>query len=167
MSKGHDSAGTTSFKRSFTVSDDETFRALLARVVENTIKDRRDWFRARRRTISKECRLPSDTVLDLNRGAGRQQTPSEAAHRNEQEAWVRLAIELIDPKDREIIVLREWDGLEFAAVGERLGMSAEAARKRFGRALSRLGESVCALRRGDSRQALGGTSAARGDHDQE
>jgi len=132
----------------FSMSDEEHFRALLARIVENVLRDKHDWFTARRRRVSLERPLPTDTVLDLDSPLAARRTPSQACEQHEKEAWVRLGIELLDPNDREVIVLRQWENLPFDEIGERLDISANAARMRNERAVGRLGKVIGSLRRG-------------------
>lgn len=129
------------------LSDEDAFRRLLARVVENTLRDRYRWLHRDRRAPARE-QGRADSVLELD-GPVRQVTrPSQHAAAGEEQAWVRLAVEFLDPADREVIWLREWEGLSFPAIGQRLGVAEEAARKRFERALPRLALRVAELRRG-------------------
>ncbi|MEZ5091668.1 SigE family RNA polymerase sigma factor [Nocardioides sp.] len=53
------------------------------------------------------------------------------------EALARLA-----PRDRVVVVLRYWDGLDAASTGELLGCSPDAVRTRARRALARLREEL-------------------------
>jgi RNA polymerase sigma-70 factor (ECF subfamily) len=129
----------------FVCSDRERFRALLARIVENTLRDKHDWHRARRRAAEREAELPRESALDLD-GSG--DTPSRICAEREREQWIRLALELLDPDERQVILLREWEQLSFEQIGERLGCSEEAARKRFTRALPQLVERVRELQSG-------------------
>ena len=131
----------------FTVSSDEHFRALLARIVENVLCDQHHYFEAARRKAALEQRLPTDSVLNLDpRRTGRGKTPSAVADRREREAWLQLGLELLRPEDREVILLRQQEGLPFDDVGARLGVSANTARMRFERAIARLGDVVARLR---------------------
>ncbi|HPF70522.1 MAG TPA: sigma-70 region 4 domain-containing protein, partial [Candidatus Krumholzibacteria bacterium] len=41
---------------------------------------------------------------------------------------------------REVVLLRDWEGLDHAAVARQVGASEVAVRKRYSRALARLGE---------------------------
>ena len=66
----------------------------------------------------------------------------------------QAGLEILDPEEREAIVLREWDGLTFAEMGERLGTSLDTARRRYNRSFDRLTEKVWALRSGDLASAL-------------
>lgn len=57
--------------------------------------------------------------------------------RRVQEAILRLK-----PESREVIVLREYEGLGYDAIAEILGVNEAAVRKRFSRALDELGRHV-------------------------
>lgn len=138
----------------FLIDSTAGFRALLARIVENNLLDRVRYLHRAQRDRRRQTALPSDSVLVLD-GAARSVTdPGERAAAKERSAWIALALELLDPDDREIIRLREWDGLTFVEAGERLGLGEEAARKRYARALPRLARKLELLRRGDWRQSL-------------
>jgi len=125
------------------------FRTLLARVLENHLRDAHDYHAAQKRTPLRERPVPDDSVLDLDRPQRSSTRPGSVAERNERAAWVRLAIELLESDDRRVLLLREWHGLEFAAIGERMGLSENAARMRFQRALPRLAEQLERLRNGE------------------
>jgi RNA polymerase sigma-70 factor, ECF subfamily len=134
----------------FVTENRRHFRALLARIVENHLRDAHDHHNAARRTPARERPLPSDSVLDLDRPQRSVTQPADAAARGETEAWVRLALELLEPEDRQVLVLRQWQQLEFAAIGENMGLSEDAARMRFQRALPKLARQLERLRSGDS-----------------
>lgn len=130
----------------FHVSDAKHFRALLARIVENVLRDKNDWYSARRRELARERPLPSDTILSLDPPRSPVRTPSKIAQRHEDEAWIRLGIELLEPEEREVLVLRQWDNLSFAEIGLRLGISSDAAWMRHRRAILRMAKIVAKLR---------------------
>jgi RNA polymerase sigma factor (sigma-70 family) len=138
----------------FTVTREEDFRALVARIVENSLRNKYDWFTARRRDIARERPLPSDTVLSLDPLRGSARTPSMSAERREREAWIRLGMELLDADAREILILRQWDRMSYAQIGERLGTTPDAARMRHNQAVRRLASKVQTLRTGRLAEAL-------------
>lgn len=142
------------FSPRFVISDEAQFRALLLRIVKNALNDKYDWFTARRREIAKERPLPSETILFLDPPQGGRRTPSKSAEQHEREAWIRLAIELLEPDDREILALRHWENQSFPEIGERLGISSNTARMRNNRAVVRLTEKILALKKGKLDQAL-------------
>jgi RNA polymerase sigma-70 factor (ECF subfamily) len=69
---------------------------------------------------------------------GREDRPSDAAHRAELQARLAAALDQLDPLDREALVLRHFEQLSSAEAGEVLGISEAAAGKRYLRALERL-----------------------------
>jgi DNA-directed RNA polymerase specialized sigma24 family protein len=78
----------------FLVRDESQFRGLLVRVVENTLLDRNEWFRAKRRDMARNNPLPTDSVLALDPAFQRSETPSrEVAARMR---WVRAVGRLAD-----------------------------------------------------------------------
>ncbi|MCA8948164.1 MAG: sigma-70 family RNA polymerase sigma factor [Planctomycetes bacterium] len=139
----------------FAVEDVDAFRALLARIVENNLRDRCRHLQRERRDIRKQRALPNDSVLKLGAAARPITEPPTQAERNECAAWMRLALELLGPVDREVIRLRIWDGVTFGAIGSILSLSEDAVRKRYRRALPRLAEKLELLQSGDWRKSLG------------
>jgi RNA polymerase sigma factor (sigma-70 family) len=67
---------------------------------------------------------------------------------------MRLALELLPPQDREVLVLREFDELPFDAIAARVGLSESGTRKRYHRALLLLARKTRALRAGEVDEAL-------------
>lgn len=132
----------------FQVRDGEQFRRLLACVAENTLRDRNDWYRAKRRDLGRNAPLPSESVLALDPGFAVHSTPSRVAAGAEMREWVRLSIELLLPEDRRIILARDYDDRSFVDIGAELGMTAAAVRMRWVRAVGRLAETMKKLRAG-------------------
>jgi len=132
----------------FEIGDEDQFRGLLAKIVENTIRDQNDWWRRKRRDIARERTADGRSVLQIGPIDDAVTSPSTAADRNEATEWLRLAMELLEPADRDVLWLREWDKLSFDEIGGRLGVSANTARMRFQRALPRLVRKVAELRSG-------------------
>jgi RNA polymerase sigma factor (sigma-70 family) len=88
-------------------------------------------------------------VLDLHSGAMQSSTPSRAVGREENRAWVRLALELLDPEDRKVILGRDYEQRSFVEIGAELGLTAAAVRMRWSRAVARLGQAMVRLRAGE------------------
>lgn len=133
----------------FSISNGKMFRGLLARIADNVLHGNVRWWIARRRDLARERPLSPSTRVDLDPLPDRATSPSKALQRQEREATIRLGLEIIDPKDREIIVLRDYDRLSFPQIGTRIGTNENAARQRYLRALDHLTEAVVALRRRD------------------
>ncbi len=136
------------------LNSDMQMRSLLARIVENVIRDKYDWFTARRRALARERPLPSETVLYLSSNQDRVETPSQVVQKNEQEAWVRLGLELLDPDQRRTLILRDWEQLPYNEIGRRMGVSEHTARRRYVRSLTLLMDVVQDLRSGQIDKAL-------------
>ncbi|MBL8739141.1 MAG: sigma-70 family RNA polymerase sigma factor [Planctomycetes bacterium] len=132
----------------FVVRDEKQFRGLLVRVVENTLLDRNEWFRAKRRDMARNGPLPTDSVLALDPAFQRSETPSREVAAREQRDWVRLGLEVLPAADRRILVLREWEDRSFAEIGAELGLTEAAARMRWVRAVGRLAAVLRDLRQG-------------------
>lgn len=141
------------------LKNDRQFRALLGRIVENVICDNYDWFTAQRRAVARERPLPPDTILNFDPPVGRVSTPSGIVQKHERIAWVRLALELLEPGLREIIVLRRWENLSFTEIGRRLDLSKATARRRYIDSVNRLIEMVSALQEGRLEAVLPADSA--------
>jgi RNA polymerase sigma factor (sigma-70 family) len=133
----------------FQVRDGDQLRGLLARVLENTLRDRNDWFRAKRRDLARDHKLPTDSVLPLDPALQRSTTPSREVGRAEIRDWVRLGLEMLDGEDRKILLAREYEDRSFVEIGAELGMSANAVRMRWVRALERLAKVMQTMRNGD------------------
>jgi DNA-directed RNA polymerase specialized sigma24 family protein len=61
---------------------------------------------------------------------------------------VRLGLELLDAEDRKILLAREYDDRSFVDIGDELGMTANAVRMRWVRAVARLADVLKQLRAG-------------------
>jgi RNA polymerase sigma factor (sigma-70 family) len=138
----------------FVSRGEEAFRGLLARIVRNVVADRDDFFRARRRGREREQRLASGSQIGSDPPRRTVSTPSVHAQRGEEAGWVQLALGLLDPQSRRILVLREWDRVPFEEIAAELSIGETAARMRHHRALLRLSSAVVQLKAGDLAAAL-------------
>ena len=73
-------------------------------------------------------------------GAG--SNPERDLLARERAERVREALAKLKPESREVIVLREYEGLGYDRIAEILGVNEAAVRKRFSRALDELGRHV-------------------------
>lgn len=135
----------------FLVSDRDHLRGLLARMVENTLRVQAERQQRLKRDIRREQPLPAaaagDTVLDLDPAAD-STDPGHAAERDDLRDWVRLALELLDPDDREVIRLRDYEGWTFPAIAGQLGEAEDTVRMRYRRAMPKLASTLARLRQG-------------------
>lgn len=138
----------------FVVENRAGFRALLARIVENNLRDRLRHMHRDRRDVRRQRAIPDDSVLMLDEPGRSVTEPPAHAERSERAAWMRLALEMLPPDDREVIRLRIWEGNTFAEIGAVLNLGDEAVRKRYRRALPRLAQKLDLLRKGHWQQSM-------------
>lgn len=138
----------------FVLASEEDFKALLLTIAQNVMHNKYNWFTAKRRAVARERPIPADTVLCLDPQNDGPSTPSASADKHERQAWVRFGMEFLNPDYREILVLRQWDGLSFSEIGTRLGISSDAAWMKHRRAVDKLAHAVFLLRAGKLRQIL-------------
>jgi RNA polymerase sigma-70 factor (ECF subfamily) len=74
-------------------------------------------------------------------------SPSALASQREEEELLRRALARLSDKERRVIELRHKERWEFAAIGAELGISKEAARKTFARAIEKLQEIIETIQR--------------------
>jgi RNA polymerase sigma-70 factor (ECF subfamily) len=117
--------------------------AWLFRILQNNCTNLVCAYRYRRkREISREVRL-DDASLSVESGRAaeaRNPGPSKLAIVQEEAQIVSSALRQLPDHHRTILQLRFTDRLSFKEIGDRLGCSAEAARKIFNRTLRQLRE---------------------------
>lgn len=124
-----------------TLFDDDQKRAWLLRVADNFVKDRRDYWAALKRSGSLVLRLSlTDSVSPDMRPVGDLAAsvtgPSTFAIRREQVAVAAVALDMLMPRDRELI-LGLCNGVELAEQAASLGMTYDAAQRARTRAIDR------------------------------
>jgi RNA polymerase sigma-70 factor, ECF subfamily len=68
--------------------------------------------------------------------AGTTTSPSQAAHKNSAREELDKALDTLPERQRTVVRLRLWDRLSFARIGDTLGISEDAARMLYGRAIA-------------------------------
>lgn len=91
------------------------------------------------RALGRELRLPAESSLALGQLllAGTQ-TPSRIVERDELRRQVSRALQQLNDRDREILVMRHFEVMSNSEVAEALDIGVTAATMRHGRALKRL-----------------------------
>jgi RNA polymerase sigma-70 factor (ECF subfamily) len=116
---------------------DGSFAAWLRKILERRIANAvRDGLSAAKRDPRREIRIATGTG-----GAGAaldQPSPSEEVMAGEEEARIRAATASLSDDHRTIIEWVHDGGLTLVAAGERMGRSADAARKLYARAVAEL-----------------------------
>ena len=105
----------------------------LARIADNEIRDRADYYQRQRRDAAREMPLDDNApVAALTRSALSRVILDEEAERLE------AALEALTPAHREVILLRKFEELSFADIAQRLGKSEDACRMLLARAMTAL-----------------------------
>src|SRR5262245_31582191 len=92
-----------------------------------------------KRQVGREVALAAAPPHELVHGGG---SPGSQAAAREQDEALRRAIDRLPEDYRQVIRWRSYDRLSFAEVGQRLGRSAEAARKLWARAVEALKQAL-------------------------
>lgn len=94
---------------------------------------------AGRRAVTRELPLPDRSTVSLGqRLLADGSTPSQHLIHGELARRVRQAVSQLSEADREILLLRNFEGLSNQEAAQVLGIEPSAANKRYGRALLRL-----------------------------
>lgn len=116
------------------------FRLWLRKTLQQRLRmiERRH-LEAARRSVGRELPLrDSSADQPAKRLAAAGPSPSQQIAQGELDRRVRDAVALLEEADREILLLRAFEGLSYAEVSYILEIDSAAARKRHGRALFRL-----------------------------
>lgn len=132
-----DFRGTT--EREFT----SWLRTTMARVIAQSLRH----YTRQRRNVHLERDLErsldhSSTLLAGSALAIRGLSPSEQMMRRERDALVAEALQKLPPHYREVIILREYQGLSLEEIGRKLGRSADSVRKTWARAVLKIRKSL-------------------------
>ncbi len=106
---------------------------------ENLLRIRRQHVAADCRAVGREMALPDGSSVTLAQqllGGG--PTPSEQVARHELALRLRQAMAALADDDREVLLLRHFEGLNNVEASQVLGVEPSAASKRYGRALLRM-----------------------------
>jgi RNA polymerase sigma factor (sigma-70 family) len=117
-------------------------RAWLLKIVRNTCYS---WFRANRR-------LQDSTEFDENFFTSdiRPLNPEEAVLQSASDTLVRKSLEKLPPNLREVLILRELEGMSYREIGAITGMPAGTVMSSLSRARARLRQVLTASINGDT-----------------
>jgi len=118
-----------------------SFRVWLRQIVQDQLlMAYRRHMRADRRTIHREIPLPEQSSVALaEQLTAHDPAPCQQVARAEQIRRIRTALGQLVDEDREILLMRHYEQLSYKEIGYILHLESAAARKRYGRALIRLG----------------------------
>lgn len=114
-------------------------------IVTNTARDhwRSRAHRAARRSVDLEDAW--DVVAD-----DPESDPERGVQRREQRERLDAAMRRLSAADREVLLLREFEGMSNGEIASLLQLSAEAVRQRYSRAVRRLAEAYGVVEKGNS-----------------
>jgi RNA polymerase sigma-70 factor (ECF subfamily) len=116
---------------------EEAFRRWLAGILQHKIHDEvRRFFGTEKRDARREQSVAEPSLPATP--TGEDPSPSMQAMAAEERAAMWNAVDLLPADYARILQLVHRDGLTLTAAGERMGRSADAARKLYGRAVARL-----------------------------
>lgn len=119
---------------------------LRATTIDHVLRLRRRHVEAECRTVEAQAHLPEGSSLQLAcQVLGRSPGPLDLLLRRELADGVRRALAALPADDRDVLVMRHFEGLGVAEIAGLLGIEPKAASKRYGRALVRLHEALCRL----------------------
>lgn len=96
------------------------------------------WDHLRRRHARKRGGDRVQSLTDDVADSSGRDIPHQSAARNERIKRLRDAMERLEPSDREIITLHFFEGHSFGEIGLEMGITGDAAKKRYHRARGRL-----------------------------
>lgn len=106
---------------------------------QRLIKMHRQHLGTQQRAVSREASLPTDSSVNLaTRLMSKASTPSRSMLKVELRRRVQLALSRLKHEDREVIVLRDFEGLTNGEAAQVMGLTDSGATMRYGRALVRL-----------------------------
>ena len=116
------------------------FRLWLRQIAfDRALKARRQHLGTARRSLEKEVPLPEQSSLVLARRLlAPDSTPSQQLDHRELARRLRQAVGQLPEADREVVMMRHFEGLSNQEVACLLGIDPAAASKRHGRAMLRL-----------------------------
>jgi RNA polymerase sigma-70 factor, ECF subfamily len=108
-------------------------------LIHNMGQERRRFAATAKRQVQREVTIPDEMQL---RDAGYIETPSRDLALRELEAALIEGLERLPAHYREVVTWHHREQLSFEEIGRRCGINADAARKRWTRALGRLRKEI-------------------------
>jgi RNA polymerase sigma-70 factor (ECF subfamily) len=122
----------------------EEWAGWLCRILAHNLADARRQYRdSQKRQVCREVSLADAPLTVLAEVlVSEADSPSAEAIAHEEEAALHRALAALPAADRLVVKWRSFERLPFEEIGRRLGCSAEAARKRWARAVEQMGQSL-------------------------
>jgi RNA polymerase sigma factor (sigma-70 family) len=124
-------------------------KALLRRITLNVVIDEQRRASHRKNRHIESLSGASQSMSTFGPAEDSSESPSNVAERNEEQAWVALALQFLSPEDRYLLLASEVDGIAWSTIANELDLSsADAARVRAARLRPRIANILRQLRLG-------------------
>lgn len=118
----------------------EDLRNYLVNVIRHKITDEARRQGAGKRDKQKERAMDAGSRVGYDPADPDQERPSQAFGRKERDERLAALLEGMDPDVRALLIAHEIEGRTFVDIGEELGLSEDAVRMKYKRALAKLRE---------------------------
>jgi RNA polymerase sigma-70 factor, ECF subfamily len=126
------------YRRLGSCTNDETFVPWMIQIARNAAIDRQRRIHARPRSVP----VPVDEMIDL---ASSEDLPDEQLHRRRKQDIIHLALQRLSRINREIVLLKEIQGLSLEAIAAMLHLPLGTVKSRSHRARIELAREVTVL----------------------
>ncbi len=114
----------------------EEFRGWVRQILINEARQMKRDLRAQKRNVDRERRLVDSQSKDIQAVLiDSLPTPGTNAAAEEQAVVIRAALQLLEEEHQQIIRWRNWEGLSFEEIANRLGVSVSTASRKWCQAL--------------------------------
>jgi len=128
-----------SFEAASASDPERAFVHWLCALAENRLRDLAAFYRRQRRDPAREQRDVTAVLRELHRqGHG----PATSLVRREERDRLATGVGQLEGDDREVLLLRFFEGLTVDAIADRTGRSSSAVRRSLGRATVQLGKRI-------------------------
>lgn len=126
----------------FEQKNEAAFLHWISKLVQNEIRDLADYHGAAKRDFKQETDNKKDSSIDSsilsNIPANSEWRPSFQIKLKEDVLELEAAMDQLVEKQRDIVIMRQYEGLSFKEIGHELDCSEDAARMQFARAMDKL-----------------------------
>lgn len=126
----------------FEPKDEAAFLHWMSKLVQNEIRDLADYHGAQKRDINQELHKKVESEKDRsilsNIPADSLYRPSFQLRLKEDVIALEAAMDELSDTQREVVVMRQYEGLSFKEIGDALNLTEDAARMQFARAMGKL-----------------------------
>lgn len=128
----------------FDPKNEAAFIHWMSKLVQNEIRDLADYHGAAKRDLNAEVANKKDSTIVSsvlsNIPANSEWRPSFQMKLKEEVLELEAALDQLPEKQREIVIMRQYEELSFKEIGQELGCSEDAARMQFARGIDKLAD---------------------------